>query len=91
MSIFVDPVYGTLAEAQKGDLQAFRGIPVATPPVGTLRLRAPESPEAWRRAQQKNGFADLVTWEFPVLSGFLGACHRVDMPFVLGAIGTPAR
>jgi len=32
--------------------QVFRGIPFAKPPVGPLRLRAPESPEPWTGVRQ---------------------------------------
>jgi len=32
----------------------------------------------------------LFTWEAALLGGQLGACHGVDVPFVMGSIGTPA-
>ena len=33
-------------------------------------------------------WAYLVTWESPLMDGALGACHGVDVPFVMGAIGS---
>ena len=39
-------------------------------------------------AHQERTYAYLVTWEAALMDGALGACHGVDVPFVLGAIGT---
>ena len=39
-------------------------------------------------AHQPRTYAYLFTWESPMLGGSLGACHGVDVPFVLGGIGT---
>jgi para-nitrobenzyl esterase len=41
-------------------------------------------------AQARRGadaFAYLVTWESAALGGKLGACHGIDLPFVLGQVG----
>ena len=37
---------------------------------------------------QRHTYAYLVTWESPLMGGVLGACHGIDVPFVLGAIGS---
>ena len=31
----------------------------------------------------------MFTWESVLFGGTLGACHGIDVPFVMGAIGTP--
>jgi len=44
-------------------------------------------------AQLRSGaptYAYLVSYESPLLDGALGACHGIDMPFVLGAAGSKA-
>ncbi len=37
---------------------------------------------------QRHTYAYLVTWPSVLMGGALGACHGVDVPFVLGAIGS---
>jgi para-nitrobenzyl esterase len=34
-------------------------------------------------------FLYLFTWEAALLGGALGACHGIDVPFVMGSIGSP--
>jgi para-nitrobenzyl esterase len=34
-------------------------------------------------------FLYLFSWEAALLGGGLGACHGIDVPFVMGSIGTP--
>jgi para-nitrobenzyl esterase len=34
-------------------------------------------------------FLYLFTWEAALLGGGFGACHGIDVPFVMGSIGTP--
>ena len=43
----VETSYGRLRGAQTDGVVVFKGIPFAKPPVGDLRWRAPEAPEAW--------------------------------------------
>ena len=38
---------------------------------------------------QGRAFLYLFTWEAALLGGVLGACHGIDVPFVMGSIGTP--
>lgn len=38
---------GALVGVREGDLDVFRGIPYARPPVGALRWRPPAPPDAW--------------------------------------------
>ncbi|MBR6322496.1 MAG: carboxylesterase family protein, partial [Lachnospiraceae bacterium] len=39
--------YGEVEGFQQGEVMTFLGVPFAAPPVGRLRLRSPEKPEAW--------------------------------------------
>ena len=39
--------YGVIKGKKKEGFLAFRGIPYARPPVGELRFRPPQEPEAW--------------------------------------------
>ena len=41
-------------------------------------------------AHQPGSWAYLVTWEAQAMGGRLGACHGVDLPFVMGAVGSKA-
>jgi para-nitrobenzyl esterase len=43
----VDTTSGSLEGRTEGALQVFRGIPFAAPPVGDLRLRAPQPVQPW--------------------------------------------
>jgi para-nitrobenzyl esterase len=38
---------GKLQGAIEGNMQAFKGIPYAAPPVGELRWRPPQAAQAW--------------------------------------------
>jgi para-nitrobenzyl esterase len=53
---------------------------------GVPAVRLAEAQRRW----QANSFLYLFTWEAALLAGALGACHGVDVPFVMGAIGSPA-
>lgn len=47
-------VSGTMG--QRGDIQIFRGIPFAAPPVGELRWRAPQPVKPWSGVRRCNAF-----------------------------------
>jgi para-nitrobenzyl esterase len=38
---------------------------------------------------QGRAFLYLFSWEAALFGGALGACHGIDVPFVMGSIGTP--
>ena len=50
------------------------------------RMPAVRLAEAQSLHQPKT-WAYLMTWESPMRDGTLGACHGIDVPFVLGSIG----
>ncbi len=54
-----------------------------------FRIPAVRLAEA-QAAHQLQTWAYLVTWEAQAMGGKLGACHGVDLPFVLGMVGSKA-
>jgi para-nitrobenzyl esterase len=52
----VETQSGKVQGVREGPLQVFRGIPFAKPPVGPLRFRAPEPPEAWSGVRDASRF-----------------------------------
>ncbi|MGU3432142.1 carboxylesterase/lipase family protein [Actinomycetes bacterium M1A6_2h] len=52
----VTTVEGTLRGRRQGDVVTWRGIPYAAPPVGPLRLRAPQPVQPW------TGVRDALDW-----------------------------
>lgn len=54
-----------------------------------FRIPAVRLAEA-QSAHQPDTYAYLVTWEAQAMGGRLGACHGVDLPFVMGAVGSKA-
>ena len=48
-TVVVKTTYGPIEGQKMKDLQVFRGIPFAAPPVGHLRFRPPVAPAAWRQ------------------------------------------
>jgi para-nitrobenzyl esterase len=61
------PVEGTL----DGNILAFKGIPYAAPPVGSLRWRAPEPVTHWKDPFQAHtyGNSSLQDWEMCIQAG----------------------
>ncbi|MGH8997215.1 MAG: carboxylesterase/lipase family protein, partial [Acidimicrobiales bacterium] len=51
--------------------------------VGSLKAAAAHA--QW----QTETYCYLFTWESPAMGGALGACHAVEIPFVLGNLGLP--
>jgi para-nitrobenzyl esterase len=54
-----------------------------------FRMPAVRLAEAQSRHQAAT-WSYLVTWEAQAMGGRLGACHGIDLPFVLGQVGTKA-
>jgi para-nitrobenzyl esterase len=53
----VSTTYGTVHGMDVAGGYAFRGVPYASPPVGDLRWRAPESPPSWRGIRDATHYA----------------------------------
>jgi para-nitrobenzyl esterase len=51
--------------------------------VGSLKAAAAHA--QW----QPDTYCYLFTWESPAMDGALGACHAIEIPFVLGNLGVP--
>jgi para-nitrobenzyl esterase len=51
--------------------------------VGSLKAAAAHA--QW----QPDTYCYLFTWESPAMGGALGACHAIEIPFVLGNLGVP--
>ena len=47
---------GMISGETDGKIQIFRGIPYAAPPVGELRWKAPQTPQAWTGVRQATKF-----------------------------------
>lgn len=47
---------GQLVGRVTGDVESFKGIPYAAPPVGEFRWRAPQPPHAWAGVRQAQSF-----------------------------------
>lgn len=58
--------YGVIKGKKKEGFLAFRGIPYARPPVGELRFRPPQEPEAWEGVLDGTKFAAPATQLFAV-------------------------
>jgi para-nitrobenzyl esterase len=52
---------------------------------GIPAVRLAESQQRW----QPNTYLYEFTWPASLFGGLLGACHGIDVPFVMGSIGTP--
>lgn len=58
--LLVDTADGTLRGRRVGDLHAWRGIPYAAPPVGALRLRAPQPVTPWTGVREATEFGNAA-------------------------------
>lgn len=51
--------YGKLQGREEDGVNVWRGIPFAAPPVGELRFRAPQPPEAWSGIRDASEFGPV--------------------------------
>jgi len=56
MTMIVETSHGKLAGIEAEGVCVFRGIPYARPPLGGLRFRPPEPPEAWAGVREAQAF-----------------------------------
>ncbi|CAM2778832.1 carboxylesterase/lipase family protein [Prescottella defluvii] len=59
-SLEVGTTHGVVRGRRIGDLLAWRGIPFAAPPMGPLRLRAPQPAEPWSGVRDATAFGDAA-------------------------------
>jgi para-nitrobenzyl esterase len=57
MEPVVETSFGKLRGSEENNLVVFRGVPFARPPLGPLRFRPPEPPEAWSNVREATRFA----------------------------------
>ncbi len=53
--------YGVVQGSMNGPVYQFLGIPFATPPLGNLRWKAPQTPAAWAGVLNTTAFAPVCT------------------------------
>ncbi|EKN64835.1 carboxylesterase type B [Neobacillus bataviensis LMG 21833] len=56
----VESAYGKLQGDQIDSVFAWKGIPYAKPPVGSLRFRAPELPDSWEGIRDATSFSPVA-------------------------------
>ena len=62
----VSVAQGRLRGVWRGDLWSFSGIPYAQAPVGTLRWRPPQPPEAWAEVRDASTFGPIAPQSPPL-------------------------
>jgi para-nitrobenzyl esterase len=73
----VATVHGRVRGVELDGLRAWRGIPYAQPPVGSLRFRPPEPVAPSRGVRDATAFAPAA-WQSESVSPFTGAPARLD-------------
>lgn len=68
----VESVYGKLQGKQIDGVFAWKGIPYAKPPVGSLRFRAPELPESWEGIRDATAFSPVAPQTQKEIMEFFG-------------------
>ena len=84
---------GKLQGVTQGDVESFKGVPFAAPPVGELRWRAPQPVQPWSGVRQANAYAaDCMQVPFPSDAAPLGTAPAEDCLYlnVWRPAGTPA-
>lgn len=68
---------GTLEGEVKGSCMIFRGVPYAKAPVGELRFKAPQQPDAWSGVKEAKEFAPVCP-QMMMKEGFYGKEFYTD-------------
>ena len=76
----VDTTSGKLEGVRQSDVEVFRGIPFARPPIGDLRLRAPQPVDPWTGVRPATEFGYWAPQNAPAtsLSGQLPGAQDED-------------
>jgi len=70
---------GKLQGVTQGQVESFKGVPFAAPPVGDLRWRAPQPVQPWSDVRQANSYsADCMQVPFPSDAAPLGTKPAED-------------
>ena len=75
---------GTLEGELKGSCMIFRGVPYAKAPVGDLRFKAPQAPEAWNGVRKALEFGPICP-QIEIKDGFYGKEFYTDPKYPLPA------
>ena len=73
---------GTLEGEVKGSCMIFRGVPYAKAPVGELRFKAPQKPDAWSGVRDAKEFAPICP-QIEIKDGFYGKEFYTDPKYPL--------
>ena len=65
----VNTKYGKIEGITENGCHIFKGVPYAKPPVGELRFRKPQKPEAWEGIYKADHFRNK-SMQGPTRSGF---------------------
>lgn len=68
----VETSYGSVQGVQQGEVLVWKGIPFAQPPVGALRFRAPQAPQAWAGVRDASQFSQVAPQPPMDAGGLLG-------------------
>ncbi len=90
--------YGTVSGVEKEGYTVFKGIPYAKPPIGELRLRAPQPPDAWEGVRKADTFGPCSIQGVNRGEGFYGKefysdpayCYETSEDCLYLNIWTPA-
>lgn len=79
----VSTKYGDISGIEENGYTVFRGIPYAKPPVGELRFRAPQEPDAWEGVLRADKFSDCAVQRVPDVNSFYGKEFCSNPEFIL--------
>lgn len=71
-AIIVETAYGKVQGKQMGDLYIWKGIPYAKAPLGPLRFRPPQKPDAWTGIRDATKFGPVAPQTSSVIMNHLG-------------------
>ena len=80
---------GLLAGVQEGGVHAFKGVPFAAAPVGTLRWQAPQPAPAWEGVRQAGAFGPRCM-QLPLFSDMVFRSNGVSEDCLYLNVWTPA-
>lgn len=73
--------YGVISGVQEQGYTIFKGVPYAKPPVGDLRLRAPQEPDCWEGVKIADKFANCSVQGPNDGEGFYGKEFYADATY----------